>query len=473
MQKKSLLLPFLAVVFIQCHGSLSSKYCSNNVNFGVSAFNINLISSRLVSQRTSVALIKSQRTDRDATKADESFQLILSPTGSSTSAENHTSLQKAKKKRQMSIANRRAWISNSIQNVAAATAVLATATNAPAYAIAATSEIVATTETALTCDATVSVWQKHNGRKIYLLGTAHISDVSAVLAGALVRQVHPEAVFVELDLKRISNLPPTLTGNNVGNDGETSTQRASILVPSASTSTSTASTTFIEPSTESPMPSSSRALSSLSPTTTSDENKNWFQRRALNFAGAAVGRVVQGMYSNLSSAGFQPGEEFAAAIRAGQEIGATIVLGDQDVQITLRRLAEALSVTDLNKLLNPDSQFEKTMADLLPLPPSVETNQMNEKSDTVQFKRDLSEYVERMKSRDTVRTIVGEFETVAPAVVRVMLTERDAYMANGLDGLESFPKVVAVMGLAHVDGVENNLRVRGWTPVRLSCPKGR
>ena len=40
-------------------------------------------------------------------------------------------------------------------------------------------------------------------RLVYLLGTAHISEVSAELAGRLVRDTHPNAVFVELDLKRV------------------------------------------------------------------------------------------------------------------------------------------------------------------------------------------------------------------------------------------------------------------------------
>jgi pheromone shutdown protein TraB len=201
--------------------------------------------------------------------------------------------------------------------------------------------------------------------------------------------------------------------------------------------------------------------------------KNWFQRRLLNIAGAAVGKGISSMYSNLSSSGFQPGEEFAEAIRTGREIDATIVLGDQDVQVTLRRLAEALSMTDLNQLLNPDSQLEQTMSNLLPaLPTSMEGKSDKVTTDPTEFKRELSDYVEQMKSRETVRTIIQELNTLAPEVVRVMLTERDSYMAKGIHSLRlSYPKVVAVMGLAHIDGVERNLQSFGWKPVQLSCPK--
>jgi pheromone shutdown protein TraB len=44
-------------------------------------------------------------------------------------------------------------------------------------------------------------------RLLYVLGTAHISDVSAQLAQQLIRDVKPDAVFIELDLKRVGGLP--------------------------------------------------------------------------------------------------------------------------------------------------------------------------------------------------------------------------------------------------------------------------
>jgi TraB/PrgY/gumN family len=347
-----------------------------------------------------------------------------------------------------------------------------------------------TTDSAVLCDSTISIWtigDNNNNNKactLYLLGTAHISDVSASLAGALVRQVHPDAVFVELDMKRLQNIPADVAVASSSSSSSTikepdssqvSPMRPAILIPSVLPS-STLSTSL-----DSTPTSLSSSLESTSIATgTNGKPKNWFQRNLLNFAGAAVGKGISSMYSNLSASGFQPGEEFAVAIRTGRDIGATIVLGDQDVQITLRRLAEALSMTDLNQLLNPDSQLEQTMTNLLPSLPSAtvdgnlsNSNAPNEATnDPTQFKRELSDYVEQMKSRGTVRQILQEFKVLAPEVVRVMLTERDAYMANGIHTLrQDYPKVVAVMGLAHMDGVERNLQTLGWRPVPVSCPK--
>src|SRR5210317_283301 len=53
------------------------------------------------------------------------------------------------------------------------------------------------------CDPSVSTWTKRD-RTVHILGTAHISSSSAELAGKMVREIHPNVVFVELDKKRVS-----------------------------------------------------------------------------------------------------------------------------------------------------------------------------------------------------------------------------------------------------------------------------
>jgi hypothetical protein len=346
------------------------------------------------------------------------------------------------------------------------------------------------------CDPTVSVWQLNGGstttagtttaaaavagRTIVLLGTAHISQLSAALAGTLVREIRPDAVFVELDLKRVARIGTsgggTTTAAAKGPAGlldTTDSLPVQVIVPSPqrllppplpSMPVDGMTTTASSSSSSSSSPSSLVAPSSPS----EGKKGNWFTRGAMNLAANAVGSAVKGLYSNLSTAGFQPGEEFATAIRAGQEVGAAIVLGDQDVQVTLRRLTQALAVTDLDKLLSPNSALEKSMAELLPPPPSSSVVKASA-TDTASFKQELTDYVERLKSRDSVRKLMAELNEVAPALIQVMLTERDAYMAAGLDTLSQFDCIVAVMGLAHQDGVERNLRERGWKPLPLSC----
>jgi pheromone shutdown protein TraB len=133
-----------------------------------------------------------------------------------------------------------------------------------------------------------------------------------------------------------------------------------------------------------------------------------------------------------------------------------IVLGDQDVQVTLRRLSQALAVTDLDALTDPNSDLERSMAELLggsttPAPATGEKS-------TAEMKEELAAFVETMKSREKVRQIMGQLREIAPALVQVMLTERDTYMATGLDSLQNYEIITAVMGLAHQDGGKVGLK---------------
>lgn len=191
----------------------------------------------------------------------------------------------------------------------------------------------------------------------------------------------------------------------------------------------------------------------------------------MDWATATVGTALKGMYANLGNAGFKPGEEFASAIRAGQELGATIVLGDRDVELTLRRLPQALAVTDFNPLLHPSADFERALADLGGGGggPSVLEPMRQDFDNPAEFKQALSAYVEKLKDRRSIANVMTQLNEVAPALVQVMLTERDAYMATGIDTLNDYECMVAVMGLAHMDGVEGNLRQYGWKQVRPVC----
>ena len=66
-------------------------------------------------------------------------------------------------------------------------------------------------------------------------------------------------------------------------------------------------------------------------------------------AGAALGKALGSFYKNVEKLGFTAGGEFQAAVDEGMKIGAKILLGDQDVDITLQRLAAAISSTSPEK----------------------------------------------------------------------------------------------------------------------------
>jgi hypothetical protein len=56
---------------------------------------------------------------------------------------------------------------------------------------------------AATCGPTIDSYRK-GSFKIHIVGTAHVSSASAELAGAVVKERRPRAVFVELDPQRIN-----------------------------------------------------------------------------------------------------------------------------------------------------------------------------------------------------------------------------------------------------------------------------
>ena len=301
-----------------------------------------------------------------------------------------------------------------------------------------------------TCDGSVSVWQQPvTGRKVYLVGTAHISIASAELVGDVIDDVRPDAVFVELDAKRVRRSMSTTGSSTIATTKPTTSNTRSEEPGGLVLPTKSNDQVLTGPDTPLPASSSSGSSSGMS-------------KQALSFGSAAVGSAIKGMYGKLGNAGFKPGEEFVIAVREGQEVGAMVILGDRDVEVTLRRLSEALRQTDLLALLSQNSELEASMKALLP-------NDLMMDSSSDNFKNELTAYVEIMKTKENVKAIMGQLKRVAPEIYQAMVAERDVYMANGLDKLNAFPVIVAVMGIAHVDGVETYLKSKGWAPVKLNC----
>lgn len=334
------------------------------------------------------------------------------------------------------------------------------------------------------CDPCVTVWRKDK-RLIYLLGTAHISTVSADLAAQLVQDVHPQAVFVELDIKRVGGVPSSARVTTLSNQLKLSPPDGSngnLIIPRIderqlfSTMTTTNSNSIAQqPTTSMSTISNTPSLSSSSSTQTSlkgGDDGGGAGGLLMQVGARAVGGAIRGMYQKLEKqGGFQPGLEFVKAVQEGQKINADIILGDRDVQVTLRRLTQALAVTDIAKLTDPNSDLEQNMKALLPGGSSSGSSADMANTNPEAWKTELSTYIEAIKTREKVTEIMNQLREVAPELVQVMLTERDAYMAAGLDMLDEEDTIVAVMGIAHVDGVERNLKARGWTQVKINCPK--
>ena len=148
------------------------------------------------------------------------------------------------------------------------------------------------------CSPLVATLRSPTSATLALVGTAHISNESANLVRDVIQQVRPDTVMVELDERRASRL----------------VRRDARGAPPPD-----------------PQPYSLAAV---------------FRRLVrLDFDAAgsnAVGTLLAELYKKLDSLGFQSGAEFVTAIREADAIGATILLGDQDAEVTLGRLRDAL-----------------------------------------------------------------------------------------------------------------------------------
>ena len=184
------------------------------------------------------------------------------------------------------------------------------------------------------CDPSVSIfYNPDKKRTVYLLGTAHISSKSADAAAQIVRDIKPNAVFVELDAKRVGRaipkpnpetwpMPPekrqsqdesTLSsssgGNSMNNDDNTevvgdgnNTSNISSTVATTAVAAATTATTI---------PNVGQVVQEQpeSQTVVKKQPKFFdFREMALRKGSEIVGNSIKGLYSKLEAEGFNAGE---------------------------------------------------------------------------------------------------------------------------------------------------------------------
>lgn len=131
-------------------------------------------------------------------------------------------------------------------------------------------------------------------------------------------------------------------------------------------------------------------------------------------------------------AGIEPGSELRAALETAHEVGASIAFIDQDISVTLQRLARELSWKEKFRMLWELFLGERLRIDV------------------------------EKPSRTSVRKLVSVMRKRYPAVHRVLIDERNRYMARRLAEISgSGMSVVAVVGLGHKEGIERILKKGG------------
>jgi pheromone shutdown protein TraB len=140
--------------------------------------------------------------------------------------------------------------------------------------------------------------------------------------------------------------------------------------------------------------------------------------------------------------GVEVGDEMLAATKAAGEVGADIAFLDMDSATVLSRLWGSMTFEEKVKL------FVSTIAALFVGKKQVER-------ELKRFDEDRTSYLD-------------EFASQFPSVKKILIDDRDKYIAQGVRQLASkYERVVAVVGEGHVDGMLQQLADLGPEVVRL------
>jgi hypothetical protein len=267
------------------------------------------------------------------------------------------------------------------------------------------------------CIDSVSRFRSPSGdQEVILIGTAHISEESANLVRSTIADVKPGVVMIELDPKRVSKFVNATSLAEKGFDVAPSDgayaaiQRAQSRGPLGVVG-------------------------------------GFFGTAANKVFGSLIGRFLSQFYKSVEKLGFTSGGEFLAAIEEGKKVGARILLGDRDIDVTLSRLATAVQTLDENNLNNLVSKLNTIEADVGIAPPG--------KGDKL-TKSELSAMVEGLKQRDTERKVAAVMKSEVPELFEALVGERDRYLAHSIYTSDA-KEMVAVVGAMHTGGMEDEL----------------
>jgi len=147
--------------------------------------------------------------------------------------------------------------------------------------------------------------------------------------------------------------------------------------------------------------------------------------------------------------GIRPGEEIIRAIQAAEAVGARIWLADRDIRTTLSRAWRLMSFWIKIKLL---VQLVTSAGD---------------------FESVSEEEIEKMKTEDVLEMLLLEIGESFPELRRVLIDERDQYLAHQIRSAPG-KRIVAVVGAGHVPGIQRYWRSSiDLAELTSMPPKGR
>lgn len=139
--------------------------------------------------------------------------------------------------------------------------------------------------------------------------------------------------------------------------------------------------------------------------------------------------------------GIEPGAEMVAGIEEAGASGATVVLADRDITVTLRR---AWALMGFREKVRLAWEFLKASVGLGHDEGPVE--------------------VEELLHEDVLTAMMEDLARMAPSVAQVLIHERDAYLAQRILDARAQGTVVAVVGAGHLKGITRHLQEPAGIP---------
>ncbi len=127
--------------------------------------------------------------------------------------------------------------------------------------------------------------------------------------------------------------------------------------------------------------------------------------------------------------GIRPGEEILRAKSTAEDVGANIHLTDRDIRTTLARTWHAMGMWTKARLL---------------------VRLVFSSGETESVTR---EEIERLKKEDVLESVLSEIGQSFPEIRRVLIDERDQYIAHKIRNAPG-GRIVAVVGAGHVPGIK-------------------
>lgn len=133
--------------------------------------------------------------------------------------------------------------------------------------------------------------------------------------------------------------------------------------------------------------------------------------------------------------GVEPGSEMVAAMQEAEKQNIKVALVDRDITITLKRAWKTMGIVEKTKVV---WEFLKAMI-------GYDEEELED--------LDLKE----LMKQDVISQMMEEFSAIAPSASKVLISERDQYIAQKIFEESKKGKVVAVVGAGHMNGIKQYL----------------